>query len=542
MSLADLHDQLPALLDKPKRHISDVRSALNLLSKVLQRPLAELPADPEPLGKLLSAAPWQPYANKQRWANAKSLINSVLFEVGVISLRSRQSVCLSAEWRALLGTTKIYDFHCRLSRFARWCSSKGIPPDKVTPETFRDYENALRHGTPFKKPREQMHVARRAWNKAAKQLQGWPQVYVPSPEDSRCYALPWGQFPERLQREVSDYLKGRSTPSLLDDDHRAIKPRTVHQHVELLRRFASLLVKDGIDPQQLICLAKLLDPVMAKRGLGLLLRENRTTPKAEATANTLCSIARYLDLPNEQVAELKKFARKLRTRPTGMALKNKQRLAPLKDPAIKRKLVQLPLKIAREMEKIDKPTHNQAVRMRFALAVGILQFAPMRVSNLASLDRERHIGQLKLGTGPIHISIPADEVKNSQPLYYQLPEPVANLVALYWNRFRPLLLDASSTALFPSSDGKPMVSAALARSIREGIARELGLKINAHLFRHISALLYLCHHPGDYETVRRLLGHKSVATTIACYAPDVEMEQSVHLFDQVVLKLVEGVA
>jgi integrase len=357
----------------------------------------------------------------------------------------------------------------------------------------------------------------------------------------RCYALSWSQFPETLQQEVMGYLQTRSAPTVLDDDHRIIKPRTVRQHIELLRRFASLLVKDGIGPQQLTTLAKLLDPGMAKRGLGLLLREGQTTPKAAATANALCSIARYLDVPKEQVAELSKWARKLRTRPTGMVLKNKQRLAPLKDPAIKRKLVQLPLKIARKMEKIDKPTHTQAIRMRFALAVGILQFAPMRVSNLASLDRERHIGQLKLGTGPIHIAIPADQVKNTQPLHYLLPEEVANLVALYWNRFRPLLLNAPSTALFPSSNGQPMASKALARSIREGIGRELGLKINAHLFRHISALLYLSHNPGDYETVRRVLGHKSVATTIACYAPDAEMEQSVRRFDEVVLKLAADV-
>jgi hypothetical protein len=264
MSLADLHDRLPGLLDRPKRYISHVRSALNLLSKVLQRPLAELPADPEPLGKLLLAASWQPHANKQRWANAKSLITGVLFEVGVISLRSRQSVCLSTEWRTLLSATSSHDFHCRLSRFGRWCSNKGITPDKVTPETFQEYENALRRGTPFKNPREQMHVARRAWNKAAGYVPGWPQVYVPSPEDTRCYALSWSQLPESLQLEVTGYLKGRSAPALLDDDHRAIKPRTVQQHIELLRRFTSLLVKDGIDPQQLTNLATLLDPAMAK--------------------------------------------------------------------------------------------------------------------------------------------------------------------------------------------------------------------------------------------------------------------------------------
>jgi hypothetical protein len=208
ISLADLHDRLPQLVHRPKRHISDVRSALNLLSKVLQRPLAELPADPEPLGKLLLAPPWQTYANKQRWANAKSLITGVLFEVGVISLRSRQSVCLSTEWLALLSGTSSNDFHCRLSRFGRWCSSQGITPDKVTPKTFEDYEEDLRQGTPFKNPREQMHVARRAWNKAAGRFPGWPQVYVPSPEDTRCYALPWSQFPDNLQQQVTGYLKG----------------------------------------------------------------------------------------------------------------------------------------------------------------------------------------------------------------------------------------------------------------------------------------------------------------------------------------------
>jgi integrase len=540
MSLADLYARLPQLVHRPKRHVGDVRSALNLLSRVLQRPLAELPADPEPLGKLVSAASWQACASKQRWGNAKSLISGVLFEVGVISMRSRQSVCLSTEWQSLLDITSIQYIRCGLSRFGRWCSSRGIVPEKVTRETFEDYEEDLRRGTPFKNPREQMHVARRAWNKAAKHASGWPQVYVPSPEDTRCYALPWSQFPAGLQQEVMKYLHGRSAPALLDDDHRAVKPRTVQQHVELLRRFSSLLVKDGIDAKQLATLGTLLDSAMAKRGLGLLLREGKTTPKAAATANALCSIARYLDLPKEQVAELSKLAGKLRTRPTGMAPKNKRRLAPLQDLSTQRKLVQLPLKIARKMENLDSPTYAQATRMRFAVAACILQFAPMRVSNLASLDREHHMGQLSLDTGPIYVTIPADEVKNHQPLHYEFREPVSQLIALYWNRFRPVLLNTPSTALFPSSSGKPMTSASLARSIRDGIARELGLKINAHLFRHISALLYLSHHPGDYETVRRVLGHKSIATTVACYAPDAEMEQAVRRFDEVVLKLAEA--
>jgi integrase len=43
-----------------------------------------------------------------------------------------------------------------------------------------------------------------------------------------------------------------------------------------------------------------------------------------------------------------------------------------------------------------------------------------------------------------------------------------------------------------------------------------------HQFRHLAAWIYLRAHPGDYETVRRLLGHKNVATTIRFYQ---EMEK-----------------
>jgi len=35
--------------------------------------------------------------------------------------------------------------------------------------------------------------------------------------------------------------------------------------------------------------------------------------------------------------------------------------------------------------------------------------------------------------------------------------------------------------------------------------------------RHLAAHLYLLANPGDYETVRRLLGHKNIETTIRFY-------------------------
>ena len=42
--------------------------------------------------------------------------------------------------------------------------------------------------------------------------------------------------------------------------------------------------------------------------------------------------------------------------------------------------------------------------------------------------------------------------------------------------------------------------------------------MNPHLYRHIAAYFYLEAHPYDYETVRRLLGHRSIETTMMFYA------------------------
>lgn len=43
--------------------------------------------------------------------------------------------------------------------------------------------------------------------------------------------------------------------------------------------------------------------------------------------------------------------------------------------------------------------------------------------------------------------------------------------------------------------------------------------MHIHIFRHLSAMLYLDAHPGSYEAVRQLLGHRKMQTTTDFYAP-----------------------
>ncbi len=64
--------------------------------------------------------------------------------------------------------------------------------------------------------------------------------------------------------------------------------------------------------------------------------------------------------------------------------------------------------------------------------------------------------------------------------------------------------------------------------------RELGVRVSPHQFRHLTGYLYLKQRPGDYETVRVLLGHKTLQTTLQFYA-GMETAAAAKRFDEVVL-------
>jgi integrase len=57
----------------------------------------------------------------------------------------------------------------------------------------------------------------------------------------------------------------------------------------------------------------------------------------------------------------------------------------------------------------------------------------------------------------------------------------------------------------------------LAEQIQRMIAKETGIDLNAHAFRHLAAMLFLREHPGEYETTRQILGHKDLNTTVRAY-------------------------
>ncbi|MDP4989628.1 MAG: hypothetical protein NWQ37_00240, partial [Marivita lacus] len=73
--------------------------------------------------------------------------------------------------------------------------------------------------------------------------------------------------------------------------------------------------------------------------------------------------------------------------------------------------------------------------------------------------------------------------------------------------------------LFPATrkDG-PVTGNGLSERIKKRVLREIGVKMNAHLFRHFAVMIYLDKNPGGYEVARQILGHSSVSRTISVYS------------------------
>lgn len=117
-----------------------------------------------------------------------------------------------------------------------------------------------------------------------------------------------------------------------------------------------------------------------------------------------------------------------------------------------------------------------------------------------------------------------------------LPAGTTKLLDIYLTNFRPALIHAPSDWLFPGLDCGQKRSSVMSDNIQKLMREYLGFAINPHAFRHLAAKLYLTAHPGRYEDVQLILGHRSRESTISYYV-DLEAEEAFRHFDAVLLGL-----
>jgi hypothetical protein len=144
---------------------------------------------------------------------------------------------------------------------------------------------------------------------------------------------------------------------------------------------------------------------------------------------------------------------------------------------------------------------------------------PIRVGNLARIRIGENLIRRVVRTGRYWLVFPEYEVKNRVALEFELDDETTAIIDRYLQAFRPVLLRGAVTDwLFPGEDGAPKGATTLSQQISDRVFDATGVRITAHQFRHGAAAILLRGRPGEYELVRRLLGHSSITTTTRFYA------------------------
>ena len=526
-SLADLRVQIGGDETLSPVIRAQWRSSIKRIGEWLERDLHLLPPRMNALRHgIVALNPAALGVSRKRVQNAVSHVKAALRHAGTLDDFGSPGAPLTARWRALYDGLGEVRLKRGLIRFLRYCSGNGIAPDDVNDAVVNDFLAAMLASSFVKKPRDLHRQVCRHWNAAADIVASWPDARVTVPDNRPVNAsLAWGDFVPAFREDTDAYLSWLGGENLLAEDERvsACKPSTVERRREYLRLAASMAIREGVPLDGLTTLRDLIVPDTVKRILEGYLRSSNQEPSTFVIdlAERLRAIAKgWVHLPEKDVQVLDGYCRKLgKHRKTGLTEKNRAVVRRLRDPETRRRFLILPRRLVDRAIAEHGALHNAAVTMQIGLAIQILQVAPMRVANLAALE----IGVNVIPVGNhFHLVIPDHDVKNGVALEYPLPEPVSDMLAFYLSTFRPRLKGAESDWLFPGENGHKS-SPTLGQQITERTERELGYAVTAHQFRHIAAALILAANPGNFELVRRILGHKTLHTTIAFY---IELENT----------------
>ncbi len=173
--------------------------------------------------------------------------------------------------------------------------------------------------------------------------------------------------------------------------------------------------------------------------------------------------------------------------------------------------------------KVDVMDDDLIRDVMAALAHDILMSRAPRSDNVlrARLDWVSWQGDLA------RLTVPAVEVKmrgqSDADLPIPLSERTSRLLRNYLEVLRPRILkpdDKQNPYLFPSQGkGAPGTHyCTLLKRVTRLLARHVGVNIHPHLYRHLIGWIWLKDSPDNLPKVQRLLGHKSLQTTLDYYA------------------------
>ncbi len=543
-SLADLRCQIEARHDLPLLRRRDMASAIRTLAGWFNLPEENVPASAKFIReKLERVHAITASVSPRRIQNVRSLVLAAMRAAGVSTKLAPYASPFSAEWQCLWDLLDGDTYaKTELSRFLRFCSAQGIAPGAVNDTVSAQFLAAIEAESLLVKPKTRHQSMCRVWNRMMETHagSGWPQVHLTVPRyEQRLYRIGAEKVSAGVAADVEAYLTHLRGTDIFSGLPKPFRPKSVKAVEGHLWRYLSALHHAGVELSGVPSFDALLTPELVKRGMRWFLGRNGDKPSkhiGEIAWALRCYAVKYRDPSTETATFFAEVLPKLRQQQTGLSEKNITAMAQFDDPLAVERFLLLPQRLwdlaLAKTKTVEGRTLRQEAHLlvQSAVAIEILQFAPVRIENLNHLRLDQH---LVWQGAKLRLIIPAAEVKNSQALDFLLPEATSARVQRYIKDWRCLFLPKSNPYLFPGRDGKAKDQAALRKQIEKTLWDHAALRLTPHQFRHAAAKIPLDARPGFYEVVRKILGHKSMVTTYSHYA-GAETQAAVELYGDII--------
>jgi integrase len=412
----------------------------------------------------------------------------------------------------------------RISNLARFCAGRGSGPSDVNNVIFADYWRYRAETTGLATHNGAKRLMVRAWNIAATTIHAWPLKQLTEPA-IKMVEPAWDAFPIVLRHEIETFLAGLAKVRRTVNGKRLqpCSPTTINNRRGELVAMARMAVRLGVPIASLDSLAALLHPDVVEKVIDAYWKKNGEEPKIgtidlgwkvlRMARQTGCLDQAALERLDEIRITLEQH------RHDGLTQKNLQLIRQVLTDGLWSEVVSLPHVLMEEARAArDHAPIKAAVSAQLAVAIAILVVAPIRLRNLIGIELGRNL--IKPGglNGPYWLTFPQYDVKNRVDLNFRFDQSLTDLIDEYVNEFRPVLLRGANTNwLFPGEFGQPKHKLHFSKQITFRIQKTTGLRITVHQFRHAAAAIWLKHHPGSYEHIRRVLGHRNLTTTVKFY-------------------------
>ena len=387
----------------------------------------------------------------------------------------------------------------------------------------------------------------RHWNDGVATIPGWPKFELTEPPYAKRFSGPaWENFPQGLRDDIDAYCKriGKRHKTTSGRIFRPCKQSTIDTRRRELIAAVRAAVEADIPLEELRSLRDLLRPDRAEIIMDYYWEKNGERPTLYTIdlASKLLALARSEALSEVEIEQLDEIRIALEQyRSTGLTEKNRKLIRQIAQSDVWREVVRLPQKLMAEA-RINAKTkpYRAAVTAQLAIAILILIRAPVRMQNLVSICIGLNLIRPGGVGAPYMLVFPDYDVKNGVPLEFAFDDNTTAIIDEYIHQHRPRLMRGSNHDwLFVGEAQGPKGTKTLSDQISKRLWKELGLVATPHQFRHAAAYIMLKADPGNYELVRRVLGHRNIATTRNFYI-GLETLEATRLFGEMVTDLVRG--